>query len=73
MGGWIIRDASSVHRFEFPVGTSLEPGGSVVVFTGCTTRSAGLAWCADGPVWNNGGDTVVVQTPEGTVVDRLRY
>ena len=71
---WIVRDESSTHRYVFPNGVVLAPGDGLRLHTGCgvdTDRS--LYWCADDAVWSNGGDTVIVQTPGGTVVDRLKY
>lgn len=69
LSGWIVRDESSQHRFAFPGGAKLDPGGSVVVRSGCGTPSATeFFWCATDPVWSNGGDTVIVQLPDGTIV-----
>lgn len=74
LDGWILRDESSRNRFVFPSGFSLEPGGTATVRTGCgdSTRSV-LYWCANNPVWSNGGDTVILQTARGTAVARVRY
>ena len=72
LSGWIIRDASSVNRFVFPNGSVLRGGTSIKIWSKCDTDS-GLAWCADGPVWNNNGDSAILQTPQGSVVDRFRY
>ena len=72
--GWVLRDESSVHRFRFPDGFRLGPGGSVVVRTGCGNDSpTELHWCAGGPVWNNDGDMALVLDRSGNVVARLRY
>ena len=72
--GWILRDESSSHRFTFPKGLVLGGSDTIRIVSGCHPEEAGvLAWCADGAVWNNGGDTAILQTPQGTVVDRLRY
>ncbi len=74
LSGWMLRDASSVHRFRFPDGLVVGPGSAVRVVSGCEAANAGdLTWCADGAVWSNAGDTAILQTPEGSVVDRLRY
>jgi len=71
--GWILRDESSRHRYRFP-GLVMESGDGLRVRTGCgSDEGRDLYWCAGDPVWSNGGDTVLLQTPEGTVVDRLRY
>ena len=74
MGGWILRDESSSHRYEFPDGTTLAPNDKLRVRTGCgDDRRDDLYWCADDAVWSNGGDTAILQTVAGTVVDRVRY
>jgi endonuclease YncB( thermonuclease family) len=74
LGGWIIRDESSQHRYRFPDGYRLAPGATVALSSGCEPPAAGgLAWCAAGAVWSNDGDTVILQTPAGTVVDRVRF
>lgn len=74
MSEWILRDESTQHRFEFPRGFSLGMGQSVTVHSGCgsdTTRD--LFWCAGDPVWSNGGDTIILQSPTGSVVARERF
>ena len=37
--GWILRDESSSHRFEFPSGTTIEDGGYLVIRSGCGTNT----------------------------------
>ena len=74
MSGWILRDESSTHRYEFPEGETLEPADALRIRTGCgTDRGEERYWCADDAVWSNGGDTVILQTAAGTVVDWQRY
>ncbi len=74
MAGWILRDESSTHRYEFPDGVTLDPDDELRIRTGCgDDRREDLYWCADDAVWSNGGDTVMLQTGAGTVVDRVRY
>lgn len=74
MEGWILRDESTQHRFHFPPGTEAAPGSSVTVRSGCGDPTPSeLYWCARDPVWSNGGDTVILQLPDGTVVDWERY
>ena len=74
MGGWVLRDESTQHRFIFPDDTLLEPGQSLKVRSGCGTPSNGeLFWCAPDPVWSNGGDTIILQLPSGTVVIGERF
>jgi len=74
LSGWILRDESTQHRYRFPGGFTLEPGSDVVVRTGCgADTQANLFWCAQSPVWSNGGDTIILQSKDGTVVTRARY
>ncbi len=73
-GGWIVRDESSTHRYQFPSGFTFEPGAEIRLRTGCGTDTAtDLYWCAGDAVWSNGGDTVILQAANGTVVDRWKY
>lgn len=72
--GWGLRDAESINRFTFPAGTSLEPGNSLRISTGCgTDESLLLHWCSGGPVWNNGGDVAFLLDPDGRIADRYEY
>lgn len=72
--GWRIRDESSQHRFTFPHGFILRSGDFVMVRSGCGSDGPlELYWCADGPVWNNDGDTALLLGPDGSFVSRLRY
>jgi micrococcal nuclease len=72
--GWGLKDESSRHRFAFPPGSTLDPGETVRILSGCgTDTSTVLHWCAEGPVWTNSGDTAFLLAPGGAVVDRLSY
>lgn len=72
--GWMLRDESSAHRYTFPDGFILADGEIVTVRSGCGDDSRpDLYWCADGPVWTNSGDTVILLDGLGAVVDRVRY
>jgi micrococcal nuclease len=72
--GWVLRDESSQNRYSFPDGFLLPAGAEVAVHTGCGTDGrADLHWCADGPMWNNGGDAALLLDPAGNVAARLRY
>lgn len=74
VGGWIVRDESSAHRYVFPEGVVLAPGDGVRLRSGCgADEGRDLYWCAEDAVWSNGGDTVLLQTATGTVVDRWKY
>ena len=74
LSSWLLRDESTQHRYRFPNGFTLDPGADVLVRSGCGEESLReLFWCAADPVWSNGGDTVILQLADGTVVDRVRY
>ncbi len=74
LGGWILRDSSSVHRYLFPTGTTLAPDSDIVVHTGCgSDTSERRYWCADGPVWDNSGDTAFLLDAEGRTVSSFDY
>jgi len=74
LSGWILRDESSTHRYVFADGVVVAPGEGLRIRTGCGNDAGrDLYWCADDAVWSNGGDTVILQTASGTVVDRWKY
>ena len=74
MSGWILRDESTQNRFHFPAGFELASATEVVVHVGCGDDSqTDLYWCAEDPIWSNGGDTAILQLPSGTVVSRDRF
>ncbi|MDX1468185.1 MAG: lamin tail domain-containing protein [Acidimicrobiia bacterium] len=68
IGGWVLRDESSRHRFTFQGGSILDAGASI------TVTSADRGWDpGDSPVWNNDGDIVMLLDRHGRVVDHWRY
>jgi endonuclease YncB( thermonuclease family) len=72
--GWTLRDESATNRFTFPGGSVLSSGGKLTVVTGCNADAdATIAWCADAPVWSNGGDTVIVSDSLGNAVIWFTY
>ena len=75
MIGWVLKDESASHRFNFPNGFTLAAGANVKVFTGCGTNTAtDLYWCKSGSaVWNNNGDTAFILDPNGNVIDSKSY
>lgn len=73
LSGWTLRDESSQHRFEFPPVT-IDGGDALRVRTGCGDDGRrDLYWCAGDAVWSNGGDTVMLQNADGTVIARFKY
>lgn len=69
--GFVLRDESSINRFEFPAVT-LGPGNELVVVRGCDAEGA-ISWCTGQPIWNNGGDTALLLDPVGRIVAVHRY
>ncbi len=66
--GWIVRDESSVNRCHLTPGHELGPGRPLSI------TSADPCWEPGGsPVWNNGGDLVMVLDANGRVVANSRY
>ncbi len=74
LGGMVLRDASSVHRYTFPADAAIGPGREIRVVTGCGTDTATtLHWCANGPIWDNSGDDALLATAKGTIVAHYDY
>ncbi|MFZ0493588.1 MAG: thermonuclease family protein [Acidimicrobiia bacterium] len=70
--GWVLRDGSSSHRFHLPNGFVLN--GRVTIHSGCgTDTTTDLFWCADGPIWDNDGDTALIYDESGALVDAVTY
>ena len=71
--GFVLRDESSINRFEFP-SVEIAPGGDIEIVTGCQRDDDGtFNWCADQPVWNNEGDTALLLDRVGRIVAFHRY
>ena len=71
--GWQLRDEAG-HSYTIPNGVTLESGEQLTIHTGSGENTdADLYWNSDGPVWNNGGDTVIVVDDEGKTVLRETY
>jgi len=74
LDGWTLRDESSANRYRFSPAALLDPGAVIRVHTGCGDDTAtDVHWCSDGPVWSNGGDTIIVQDSAGLVAAVSRY
>ena len=73
LGGWQLSDEAD-HRYTVPTGTTLSPGEQITVHSGSgTNTNSNLYWNSGQPVWNNGGDTVIVVDTKGTTVLRETY
>jgi endonuclease YncB( thermonuclease family) len=66
--GYTIRDdGANVYTFE---AISLAPFQSLTLHTGCgLDNPQEIYWCSDAPIWNNSGDTVFLNDPDGLYVD----
>ncbi|MDG5777870.1 lamin tail domain-containing protein [Haloarculaceae archaeon H-GB1-1] len=73
LGGWQVADEAG-HQYTFPEGTTLASGASVTLHTGSgTDTETDRYWGSAQPIWNNGGDTVIVTNADGEVVRRVTY
>lgn len=75
LDGWVVKDESASHRYQFPAGFTLGPGARVTLYTGCGTDTKdALFWCKKGSaVWNNSGDTGFLLDPSGNIVSMFAY
>ena len=65
LSGWTVEDEVG-KRYVVPDGVTLAPGETLTLRTGSGTDTDGeLYWGAGSPVWNNGGDTVIVANATG--------
>jgi endonuclease YncB( thermonuclease family) len=73
LAGFVLRDESSVNRFDFP-DITLAPGDELLVVRGCGDgEESMIPWCTDQPIWNNEGDTALLLDEVGRIVDIRRY
>jgi hypothetical protein len=73
--GWRIVSSPATDNQSYTFRkTYVTPGRTVTLFTGSGTSSRGKRyWKANGPRWNNDGDTAVLHNGSGTVKDRCSY
>jgi micrococcal nuclease len=73
LSGWSVSDEAN-HMYQFPDGFELGSGDEVTLRTGSgSDTETDLYWGSGSPVWNNGGDTVIVENNVGEVVLRREY
>jgi competence protein ComEC len=73
LSGWTVEDEVG-QTYTFPDGTTLDSGATVTLHTGSgTDTDTDLYWGSGSPIWNNDGDTVIVRTPDGTIVLEKSY
>lgn len=66
LAGWSVRDDTTSNRFTLD--GILGPGATLRIRTGRGSSTAGDLYLNESfPVWSNGGDTVIVQDPNGVV------
>ncbi|MFC5367208.1 lamin tail domain-containing protein [Salinirubrum litoreum] len=73
IGGWTVSDEAG-KTYTVPSGVTLEAGSQVTLHTGSGEDTAtDLYWGQGSPVWNNGGDTVIVRNSDGDIVREEQY
>ncbi len=73
LSGWRVSD-DDANVFEFPSGFTLAPGAWVMVHTGAGTDTpTDLYWGADAPVWDNEGDTAILEDADGVIITIYVY
>jgi len=71
--GWTVKDEVD-HTYTFPRGFTLEPGATVTLYTGSgSDTDSELYWGSGRAIWNNGGDTIIVEDDNGNVVITREY
>jgi len=70
--GWQLVDLVG-HTFTFPE-FSLNPGGTITVYTGSGTNTAtALYWGSGSPIWNNDHDTAYLYDPNMNLIDKKSW
>ena len=65
LSGWTVEDEAG-KRYAMPDGATIAPGETLTLRTGSgTDTETDLYWVAGSPVWNNAGDTVIVENATG--------
>jgi len=73
LGEWTVQDEVG-KSYTFPEGYTLGAGERVTLHTGSgSDTDTELYWDAGSPVWNNGGDTVIVTDHDGREILTERY
>jgi competence protein ComEC len=73
IGGWTVSDEAG-KTYTVPEGVTLESSAQVTLHSGSGEDTAtDLYWGQGSPVWNNGGDTVIVRNSDGDIVRQEQY
>lgn len=74
ISGWTLTSDESGHSFTFPEGSSIESGRRVRVYTNEThDEYGGFSYGVAHPVWNNQGDTAILEDADGNMVSVFPY
>jgi micrococcal nuclease len=73
LDGFVLRDESSVNRFELPAVVLTQGELLAIEVSDCRTGQSATSWCSEQPVFNNEGDTALLLDPFGRVVALARY
>jgi endonuclease YncB( thermonuclease family) len=71
--GFVLRDESSVNRFELPAVALAQGELLTVEVSDCRSGQSATSWCSEQPVFNNEGDTALLLDTFGRVVALARY
>lgn len=72
LANWTLRDKVG-HVFRFG-SYSIKPHGSVTIHTGSGVGTqTDQYWNHSWYIWNNTGDTAILENQNGTVIDRCAY
>ncbi|WP_254820846.1 lamin tail domain-containing protein [Haloglomus halophilum] len=73
LSGWTVQDEAGA-TYTVPDGTTLDAGATITLHTGSgTDTETDLYWGSGSPIWNNGGDTVIITNADGDEVLRESY
>lgn len=72
LDGWTLSDAAG-HTYEFG-DITLDSNASLTLHTGSgTDTETDVYWGSNRPIWNNDGDTIIVQNASGDIVAQTSY
>jgi micrococcal nuclease len=69
IGGWALYGSKGDERCVIPGGAVLQPGEGFQVATGDSQPRARGMKCGDKPIWNNDGETIYLEAPDGRRIE----
>jgi competence protein ComEC len=73
LSGYTVSDAAG-RTYTVPEGVTIEPDATLTLHTGSgTDTETDLYWGSGSAIWNNGGDTITVTAPDGSVILEETY